>query len=189
MTTAAPVPGALFASLDDFLARWNEEAATVPAPDGSDLTIALSETALVIGTGPGGADVFASRVSPAAIAGGLIHPDSGTVQQLVIVLAPRGVGSSEVIVTAVDLAAPEAFVEFMTAYTDLLGAPVGNHEYLVSGDNDIVFEVFEFQASPGVPADVLISVAVAPVSDEATALANGAELREAVMRVSTLVDS
>lgn len=182
-TTAAPVAGAVFASIDDLVARWNAEAQTVPVMPGVDLRISADDMAIVIGSGPGRTDAFAMEVGDGPLLGGLVDPDTGAVVQLLLLVAPGARTSTEVIVTAVDVVAPDGFVEFMTGYTDLLVAPAGTYRYVRSAATDVVLDVIPGFGG-GAPS---IAVAVAPLSDETTARGNVDPLVDAVLLAFTLL--
>lgn len=182
MTTATPVSGALFASIDDFVARWNEESAITAAAGGEPMTLMSGELAVVVGTGLGGTDVFGGRLGETGLVGGLVNPDTNAVEQVVVVLNPFGATSAEIIVTVGELVIPdEIWVDSMTAYTELMSAAPDEHAYVAGATHDVVVSVTIDDADIS-----FVSVTVAPLTDEASAVANAERLLGAVVDATQL---
>ena len=180
LTTAAPVEGALFASVDDFVAHWN--AATATTPGGEQLVLDSSRLALLVGTGPGGLDVFGGRLTEAGIIGGLANA-AGAVEHVIIGINPLNPNSSAIVVNAGFLFPDEIWVDVMTAYTDLLGAARGEHRYVAGETADVVIAVGSDDAG-----NPFVSITVAPVTDEATAIDSADELLRSAVDAAQLSD-
>ena len=180
-TTAAPVEGALFASIEDLAAQWNEQAATA-STSGSDISISTDDIVLVV-TGAS-RDVFAGWINDTAYLGGAADPDLEDVSLLDVVVVPSSPTTVDVLTTTVNLVAPDASTEFLTSYTSLLGAAPGTHVYLPAGPNDLVFSVLE----PTVGGEHLIAVTAAPLTDEATAVENARWINETLPHTLTMVE-
>ena len=139
-TTAAPVAGALFASIDDLVARWNEKA-TAASLSGVDISITAEEMVLVSTGAP--RDVFAGWIDQTSYLGGAADPTTENISLLAVVVLPSSPTAVDVLFNTVDLVAPDAFAEFMTAYTSVLNSAPGTNVYLTAGPNDLVFSVLE----------------------------------------------
>ena len=153
-TTAAPVAGALFASIEDLAARWNEQAA-VSAP-AADLSVSTDNMVLVVIGAP--RDVFAGWIDDTSYLGGAAHPETEDISLLAVVVLPSAPTTADVLTTTANLVAPDSVAAFMTAYEGLLGAAPGTHVYLPAGPNDLVFSVLE----PSGGGVHLIAVTAAP---------------------------
>ncbi len=180
-TTAAPVGGALFASIDDLVARWNEKA-TAASLSGVDISINAEEMVLVSTGAP--RDVFAGWIDQTSYLGGAADPTTENISLLAVVVLPSSPTAVDVLFNTVDLVAPDAFAEFMTAYTSVLNSAPGTDVYLPAGPNDLVFSVLEAQAG----GDNLIAVTAAPLSDEATAIANATWINETLPHTLTMIE-
>ena len=178
-TTAAPVAGALFASLDDLEARWNEQAAGIGAV--ADPSLAIDDMALVV-TGDEW-DVFAGWVGESSYFGGAADPETEQVARLAVVVIPSSPTASDVLAITAALVAPDHAAELMSTYRGLLDAPTGTNAYVPAGPNDLVVTVLD----PSFGGANLIAVTAAPRTDEATAVDNATRLNETLPNTLTLL--
>jgi hypothetical protein len=169
-TTAAPVAGALFASIEDLAARWNEQAAaSAPA---ANLALSTDNMVLVVTGEP--RDVFAGWIDDTSYLGGAAHPETEDISLLAVVVVPSRPTTADVLTTTAELVAPDTLAGFMTSYVSVLGAAPDTHVYLPAGSNDLVFSVLQ----PTVGGEHLIAVTAAPLTDDATAIANARWINE-----------
>jgi hypothetical protein len=180
-TTAAPVAGALFASLDDLVARWNE-LATTASLSGTDITLSRDDMILVVVDAP--RDVFASWITDSAYLGGTVDPKTENGLLLDVVVDPAATAVTvDILTTMIDLVARDAYADVFVAFTDLLNAEPGAYRYVTAGEVDFVVSVLE----PSAGASPLISVAAAPISDEAAAVDYAARTNEALPAALALI--
>lgn len=179
--TAPPLAEVLFASVDELVVGWNAESAlTASAARIEPVDLVATQLRLVVGVGPAGADVFGGQLGDAGLLGGSVT--STGVDGVVVVVDPFGASAAQIVVTFGNLVVPdEIWGDVIVSYTELIGAPPGDTAYFSGATHDVVVA-----AIAGDAGSRRVSIAVAPLTDEPTAVANAELLRSAVVAATQL---